>query len=190
MSDIKLEICTPTNALEVITGTLPFWLQLQEILASEYLRIMRKQPQSQVKELVIECTESASSQSNPAKLMKVSIRDTSRKVDLKYLDPEPVYSEDNMDFNIRKSMVNRGKDLGSSKNRTDQQKLLTAQYSNISGAFLQTLCQFLLMARPSGTLGPVSVPQSSTKMASQVTQLLSVSLLQSNQLAFKGKWRQ
>ncbi len=82
---------------------------------------------SKVKGLVTECAECASSQSTPAKLKTVSVCDTSRKVDLKYLDPEPVYSEDNMDSNIRKSMVNRWKDLGSRRNRTEQQKILTAK---------------------------------------------------------------
>ncbi len=156
---------------------------------------MRKLPQYQVfeavKGLVTECAECASSQSTPAKLKTVSVCDTSRKVDLKYLDPKPVYSEDNMDSNIRKSMVNRWKDLGSRRNRTEQQKILTAKSmeQHIRGLPADTLPIFTdgsALENP----GPCGCSAVIYQKASQGTQLLSISLLQSDQLAFMGMLKQ
>ncbi len=117
----------PTNAVEVIIGALPFRLQLREILACEYLRIMRKEPGAVIKRLIMDSIDSSSTQQNPGKLMKVALRDTSRQVNLEYLDPEPTYSADSFDTTIGKCSVSRWQDLGSSKNRTEQQKILTAQ---------------------------------------------------------------
>ena len=59
--------------------------------------------------------------------MRVSVRKTSRKVDLDYLDPKPTYTEDNFTTFFKTSTIERWQELGSSRNRTARQILLTAQ---------------------------------------------------------------
>ncbi len=135
---------TATNSLEVILGVLPFRLQLQDIMAKEYIRILRKNPDSATRNIIQQCLDSTSTASNPAKLMKQAIRETERIIDLEKLDPEPGYSEDRAVVEIRKRYLEKWKDLGSSKNRTSAQKLLTANsiQEHLSGIQRTTLAIF------------------------------------------------
>ncbi len=115
-----------TNALEVLLGVLPFRLQLQEMLGKEYIRILRKPKSSRVKELIAECENSDTNIVNPAKLMKVAIRETARMVNLENLDPEPKYSEDLITTSLRKCYIPKWQELGSSHSRNAaQQRLAT-----------------------------------------------------------------
>ena len=135
---------TATNSLEVIMGVLPFRLQLQEKMAKEYLRILRKQPDSAIRIIVQQCIDSTSTASNPAKLMKQAIRETERKINLEKLDPEPSYSEDRAVIVLQKRYLDKWKDLGSSKSRTSAQKLLTSKsiQEHLSGIRESTLAIF------------------------------------------------
>ncbi len=116
-----------TNALEVLLGVLPFRLQLQQLLGKEYIKILRKPKSSRVKEVITECASTDSTILNPAKLMKVAIRDTSRQISLENLDPEPRYSEDMINTSLQKCFIPRWQELGSSHSRSAAQQDLATK---------------------------------------------------------------
>ncbi len=116
-----------TNALEVILGVLPFRLQLQEILGKEFFRIMRKPEEAGVRSAVITCALDNSTILNPAKQMRVAVRETSRNINLDNLDPEPKYSVDQLTVDLQMCHLPGWKELGCSHTRTTAQKVLAAK---------------------------------------------------------------
>ncbi len=113
---------SPTNALEVILGVLPFRLQLQCILGKEYLRILRKPQTVSIRKIVSESASCRSNVNNPAKQMRVALRETGRTINLDQLDPEPKFSVDTLTIDISKCHIDNWQQLGSSHDRTASQK--------------------------------------------------------------------
>ena len=86
---------TPTAALEVITNTIPIRLRLQELLATEYVRLLRKNDNHPLKVIALGEQHLLNSSNPqlvlPSQMMHCAIRSTAKRVDLSNIDKDPTY---------------------------------------------------------------------------------------------------
>ena len=90
---------TPTAALEVITNVIPILLRLQEIVAIEYIRILRKDDSNPITTIALYDQNSITATSNqqlilPSQLMLCVIKPTAKRINLDNMDKDPVYDPD------------------------------------------------------------------------------------------------
>ncbi len=115
---------TPTNALEVISACMPLNLRLQETLAQEYVRIMRKQDGSPIKHCLQLSLSHPFTPGVPmaSHLMYAAFRPTSRIISIQQVDTEPSTLVSFSSQITTQPITDKA--LGSSSSRTQEQILL------------------------------------------------------------------
>jgi len=114
--------CTPTSALEVLTHTLPLKLRLNEIICTEYLRVLQK-PSDHPLRVMIGDPEVRSTDLTPANVMKTTTRLTAKKLQPSRIEPHPSYDSSYMKGRVIDKELIAWSQLGNSSNRSEAQKL-------------------------------------------------------------------
>ncbi len=140
---------TATNSLDVLAGCIPLRLVLSEILAAEYVRIMRKPADSPIKASVIMALESQSHKSAP-KLMKHAYGPTNKSIDVTRAEGEPIYHDQLWYPSVTHAVITQ-EDLGGSHSRT---KEMSTRARELTSTYLQSLPRTSLVIFTDGSPGP------------------------------------
>ena len=87
---------TATAALQVIINVVPICLRFQEIVAIEYVRILRKNDNNPIRSIALYDQNSITVTSLilPSQLMFCAIKPTAKRINLDNMDRNPVYDPD------------------------------------------------------------------------------------------------
>ena len=127
---------TVTAALEVITNTIPIRLRLQEFLATEYERLLRKNDNHPFKVKQPLLNSSNPQLILPSQMMHCAIlsRSTAKRVDLSNIDKGPTYDPEMLCCRsfFRKAMtpVDLGNANTRSKVQSNEAKVIADSYIN------------------------------------------------------------
>ena len=119
---------TPTTALEVITNVVLIHLRLQEIVATENIRFLRKNDNNPIRAIALYDQNSITGTSNPqlilpSQLMLCAIKPTAKRINLENMDRDPTYDPDILCCRSFTRTCLTNEILGNANSRSEAQKI-------------------------------------------------------------------
>ena len=130
---------TSLAAMEILAHTPPLRLVLRESAALEFLRLLRKPDDYPIKTITAMLADNPTTNpiAVPADIMRQSVKDTAKRVDLNAVDKEPAYDPLKVGIrSISKKLIAWG-DLGSAGTRTAIQQITANRIATDHIATLQ-----------------------------------------------------